>query len=436
MAANNSNITDAFEDPALSSHSYLNSSTDNRYSGLFDTPANSAPVIISLVSEPGSFNSLTLQKKKAFISSLIGIIGSVKPDTKWSPRGEVYIYPTWKRQKEKLLSLKVVDEFIIKCSRAKSETESKGIIHIPTHNTEDDVLQLLSDQHVTAVKRFYKQISDSTKTPLTAMVLFFDTPTIPREVTIAHELFPVSKFIPRPTMCYKCWRMGHTEDNCRSPPRCKRCGADHGIDDSCKTPAVCPTCGKGGHTAGTPLCPIYANRQKVIKYAYDNEIPIPEASRILNGQDSAPLTKVAPQPATQNDEYHKLKEDVESLKAQLASIQSAPPIEPPMSRIVEERFERLEHQVQSLETSIKPLVATAMEEGFRRIEAMIGSQFAQFANTAQLHQAKNTARPPAADGDTLQSPKRPKTVSPTASQNYPTKYLKPSDSTSRQTTRK
>ena len=156
MAANNSNITDAFEDPALSSHSYLNSSTDNRYSGLFDTPANSAPVIISLVSEPGSFNSLTLQKKKAFISSLIGIIGSVKPDTKWSPRGEVYIYSTWKRQKEKLLSLKVVDEFIIKCSRTKSETESKGIIHIPTHNTEDDVLQLLSDQHVTAVKRFYK----------------------------------------------------------------------------------------------------------------------------------------------------------------------------------------------------------------------------------------------------------------------------------------
>ena len=67
---------------------------------------------------------------------------------------------------------------------------------------------------------------------------------------------------------------------------------------------------------------------------------------------------------------------------------------------------------------------------------MIGSQFAQFENTAQLPQAKNTARPPAADGDTLQSPKRPKTVSPTASQNYPTKFLKPSDSTSRQTTRK
>ena len=39
--------------------------------------------------------------------------------------------------------------------------------------------------------------------------------------------------------------------------------------------------GKENTLLWTPAYPIYASRQKVIRYAYENDIPIPEASRLL-----------------------------------------------------------------------------------------------------------------------------------------------------------
>ena len=63
-------------------------------------------------------------------------------DTKWSSRGKIYIYPKWKKQKDQLLDLTVV---AIKCDRAKSETEPKGIIHIRADEAEDELFALLRE---------------------------------------------------------------------------------------------------------------------------------------------------------------------------------------------------------------------------------------------------------------------------------------------------
>jgi hypothetical protein len=79
MAAGNRNTQDMNEDK---SHPSTSNDTGNLYSGLFNTPASSAPVIITLLSDPGSFSALTLQQKKLFISALLDTVGPVKPDTK------------------------------------------------------------------------------------------------------------------------------------------------------------------------------------------------------------------------------------------------------------------------------------------------------------------------------------------------------------------
>lgn len=46
-------------------------------SELFNPPASSAPIIVSLVSEPESFNRLSLTEKAKFINELLQIIGPV-----------------------------------------------------------------------------------------------------------------------------------------------------------------------------------------------------------------------------------------------------------------------------------------------------------------------------------------------------------------------
>ncbi len=88
--------------------------------------------------------------------------------------------------------------------------------------------------------------------------------------------------------------------------------------------------------------------------------------------------------------------------------------------MVEERFEKVEKEIQTIQTNIKPLVNTAMEEGFNRIEQLITAKLHQFADMAQPAQGKSAAgtTPPTDDGR-LNSPKRTKFVSPPKNQAVP-----------------
>src|SRR5438309_973648 len=44
---------------------------------------------------------------------------------------------------------------------------------------------------------------------------------------------------PRPCQCTNCWRFGHLNTNCHSPPNCNRCGGQHSMTDHCNH---CTTC--------------------------------------------------------------------------------------------------------------------------------------------------------------------------------------------------
>ncbi|KZS10412.1 Uncharacterized protein APZ42_025137 [Daphnia magna] len=119
-------------------------------SDLFNQTTSGAPVIIYLISNPQSFNLLSLTEKKQFISNLTYIVGQVKNGTKWTHRGTLNIYPTTNNQKKQLLELKAVKDVQIKCTPAMSETFVRGVIrNVPTGDAEEALLALLSDQAVT-----------------------------------------------------------------------------------------------------------------------------------------------------------------------------------------------------------------------------------------------------------------------------------------------
>ena len=75
-----------------------------------------------------------------------------KPGTKWTQRGDLYIFPTTIRQKELLLKQKCVSGYQISSSLCKTEQEVRGVVYnVPPNNTEE---VLLSNQGVFKVKRF------------------------------------------------------------------------------------------------------------------------------------------------------------------------------------------------------------------------------------------------------------------------------------------
>jgi hypothetical protein len=126
-----------------------------RFSDLFEQPCSGAPVIINLTSEPKSFLKLGITEKLHFMNALTNKIGQVKAGTKWTYKGSLStkegsnIYPSSMTQKRKLLDLKVGKNFHFVCSFAMSEASLRDIIrNVPTNDSEEDLLMLLTDQGV------------------------------------------------------------------------------------------------------------------------------------------------------------------------------------------------------------------------------------------------------------------------------------------------
>ena len=326
----------------------------------FVPPQSSAPIVISLISPPQSFNLLKLTEKQIFINELANLIGQIKPDTKWARKGDIFIYPSSNRQRNQLLALKAVKEFEISCSPARSERQAKGIVHqVPINNSEEELKALLSDQGVADVKRF---TVGEKKTPITIISFTFSPNTpLPSSVIIAHERFPVKKFIPRPLQCFKCWKFGHIQEDCKSGNKCRKCAHDHPALTQCTYPQKCPTCLKSDHVAGTSHCPIFASRQHTINYAYANNISINEASRLLNNNQPqshpAPVTEFTAPPNTTTMPTA-IRAEFEAINARLDELSQQTANNTPHQELglVKKRISSIEANITTLQSQVQPLL--------------------------------------------------------------------------------
>lgn len=116
--------------------------------------------------------------------------------------------------------------------------------------------------------------------PMKTVTLSFKIAQLPREVIMAHEIFPVKEFIPRPALYPQMllWYL-NTQKKPAHTHLYKQCSQNHPLSDFCKTPLKCPTWAKSGHAAGTSECAKYSNMKQIMKFAYEKRILMAEVNK-------------------------------------------------------------------------------------------------------------------------------------------------------------
>ena len=199
------------------------------------------------------------------IESIIGTPKTVKK----LKNQTLLIETTRKTQTESLLKITQFFNIKVSVSEHKSLNSSKGIIKDRTlkGETEEDILDYLKPQGVTAVKRF-KIKKDYSLVETNTLLLTFNSANLPTNVKIFYRIIPVELYIPNPLRCFNCQKFGHHESNCSEDPGsvCERCGKgnhDHHTSQ-CKNPIKCINCGKD-HLPKSNLCEIWKKEKEIIK---------------------------------------------------------------------------------------------------------------------------------------------------------------------------
>ena len=189
-----------------------------------------------------------------------------------------------------LLKMNLFANLKIKSYPHSSLNTSKGVVRSSELSlcTLDEIKTYLKDQNVSDVKRI--TINRNQETVNTNTYIFtFNTPHVPKELKVGYNLIKVNPYIPNPLRCYNCQKFGHHESKCLKPTVCKKCGesgSDH-IELSCNNPIKCPNC-QGNHTADSKDCIVWKQEQEINKIKFTNNIPFPEARKIVQNSNLFP----------------------------------------------------------------------------------------------------------------------------------------------------
>ncbi|XP_067213037.1 uncharacterized protein [Linepithema humile] len=174
----------------------------------------------------------------------------------------------------------------------------QGIIrNIPTDiDLEDLKTGIDCPTEITALRRLNRRVSIEDESggkstqfvPARTIVISFLNQILPKYIYIFGVRYEVTPFIPKTTICYSCYRFGHSATQCRGKPRCAHCGrSDHDNSTSCPniaSPPFCANC-RGEHSPMDPLCPEFAIQKNVQLLAADRNIPLKEARDLLSGKN-------------------------------------------------------------------------------------------------------------------------------------------------------
>ena len=150
---------------------------------------------------------------------------------------------------------------------------SKGVVKCPQlkGDTEETILDELSSQKVTSVKRI--SITKSSETIQTnTLILTFSTSTVPKVIQFGYLNVKVNVYVPNPLRCFLCQRFGHHEQKCQSKaPVCGKCAGVHRTE-SCpglseNNPQKCAGCG-GDHPAYAKTCPKWQTEKEILRVKY------------------------------------------------------------------------------------------------------------------------------------------------------------------------
>lgn len=218
------------------------------------------------------------------IESVIGTPKSVKK----LKNKTLLIETSRKTQTENLLKITSFFNIKVSVTEHKSLNSSKGIIRDRTlkGESEQDIVDYLKDQGVTACKRF-KIKKDHGMIETNTLLLTFNTISVPKSLKIFYRIIPVDVYVPNPLRCFNCQKFGHHESNCPEDPGsvCENCGTG-GHDHHtlrCKNPVKCVNCGKD-HISKSNLCEIWKKEKEIMKLKVTKNITYPEAKKLYENQ--------------------------------------------------------------------------------------------------------------------------------------------------------
>ena len=192
--------------------------------------------------------------------------------------GSLLIEAATESQSEKAQSCSLLGGKIeVICKPHPTLNTKKGIIHCPELDSDniEDIKTELSGQGVEEVRRITRKNNVLSH----LYILHFKTHSLPKELKVGYLNVLVKPYIPSPIRCYKCLRLGHHKDVCRSRPSCHSCGYEDTDGHSCGTERYCINC-DSSHSPWDRSCPSWLRERRIRELQVTRDVPLREARRL------------------------------------------------------------------------------------------------------------------------------------------------------------
>lgn len=164
---------------------------------------------------------------------------------------------------DELIKVVKIGQWDVQCSIPDSDRYKVGVVSPIGFDTDLDVIKDYiktrdASTKIAKVERLKRKTEDGW-TDSVSIKITFEAKELPSSITIAHGFYRVRPYVREPRQCYKCQRMGHVANSCKSQKmRCLLCGDNHPKEKCSRMPNnfTCANC-NGNHKANSRECHYY-----------------------------------------------------------------------------------------------------------------------------------------------------------------------------------
>ena len=188
----------------------------------------------------------------------------------------------------------------IKSTIAWNHKFTYGKIYAPEllEDSLAEILDMLSCHRVVAVRKLF---NDSNRQHIPLYVLTF-LGQIPPSMKVGYVKYKIDKYYPSPLRCKKCWRFGHTKNNCRNKETCSYCSSTNHIASQCDAEAPkCINC-RDTHESLSNNCSFLTAEREICSVTADRGISFKEARALVKNRNKNKLLNYSSKGQTSTNE--------------------------------------------------------------------------------------------------------------------------------------